>query len=100
MSSELTSGDKVERIDTPDGKFETDVPGVFADDQLHSGSVKFPVFDVEKEDFYNNMTADRKRMRFKSGTAAQGYMSNTRYRNPFFVRYTDDSGRKYQRRVK
>lgn len=99
MSSELTSGDPVERIEIPEGKFPTDVTGVFADGQLKAGTVEFPVFDVDKDDFYGNMTADRRRMRFKTDNV-KGYMSGTKYKIPFYIKYTDENGKAYQRRVK
>jgi len=44
------------------GKVETDVPDVFADGD--KGGV--PVFNVGKNEFYQNMRHGRKRVRFKS----------------------------------
>lgn len=80
-----------------DGQVATDVEGVMAagtKDSLH-------VFDVDRNDFYNNMSADRKRTRFKADTAASQYLRGTKYKNPFYVRYTDETdGKAYIRKVK
>lgn len=77
--------------DNPQG-VETDVDGVFADgikDQM-------PVFDVGKDEFYQNMRYGRRRLRFKSGTPAQKYMQSTRYNRKFWIREPDG----YIRKVK
>ena len=72
----------------PDGGkgVKTDVDGVFADGEK-SG---VPVFNVSQKEFYDNMKADRKRLRFKSGTSAADYHRKSNYRRPFYIRNVDD----------
>jgi len=77
--------------DVPDG-IETDVEGVLA----HAEKSGMPVFDVDKESFYQNMNYGRRRLRFKSGSAAQKYMQGTKYNRPFWIRCPDG----YTRKVK
>jgi predicted phage-related endonuclease len=76
-----------------DGKIETDVDGIFADAEK-SG---LPVFDVSKEEFFNNMKMDRKRLRFKRDSIVSKYMRNTKYNRSFYVRNTEDG---YLRKIK
>jgi len=78
----------------------TDVKGIYVDSVVKQGHNEFPVFKCNKKDFYNNMTDNRKKMRFQSGSDIQQYMQKTRYNKPFFVSYTDDNGKTYKRRVK
>jgi len=80
--------------------YETDVPGVLADDEVSVGTDKFPVFDVSSSEFHQNMQYGRRRIRFKPDTPVQQYHRNTRYNRPFYIRYTDEKGKKYVRRVK
>jgi len=87
-----------EDTDTPD--VPTDVEGVFATSIVKQGHNEFPVFKCNKNDFYNNMTDNRKKMRFQSGSVVQQYMQKTKYNKPFFISYTDNDGRTYKRRVK
>lgn len=99
---ELTSGgstpaddaasirDKVET--SPDG-FDTDVPGVKAQGTKNG----LPVFDVEENEFYNNMKADRKRLRFNSDAPVSQYLRQTKYNQSFFIRTKDN---KFMRKVK
>jgi hypothetical protein len=70
----------------PDGKFATDVTDCYADGEKGGA----PVFKVSKTEFFNNMKQDRKRLRFKSGTAIQKYHSQSKYRRPFWVQNKDD----------
>jgi len=77
----------------------TDVDGVYAQSVVKHGSTEFPVFDVEESDFFSNMTDNRKRTRFKSGSAAQQYMAKTKYSIPFYVR-TQKDGKMYTRKIK
>ncbi len=78
------------------GKIETDVPGVMADAMKDDA----PVFDVSKDDFFNNMKVDRKRIRLKTQHAAE-YHRQTKYNRPFFLRYKDEEGKGgYMRKVK
>ena len=80
-------------VEPPEGKVETDVPEVFADGEFR-GSL---VFDVSKDEFYNNMRADRQRLRFKSDTPAQHYYKKTHYKTPFYIRNKEDG---YMRKIK
>jgi hypothetical protein len=81
-------------------KFDTDVPDVKADGEHQYGNIKLPVFNVSKNEFYQNMSQGRRRLRFKSGSGAQQYMSNTKYNRPFMISYTDSKGKSYQRKIK
>lgn len=76
----------------PDG-VPTDVESVFADAEKDG----LPVFKVSKDEFYQNMRYGRRRLRFKNGTPAQKYMSQTKYKRPFYIQNTDDD---YIRKVK
>lgn len=80
--------------------YETDVADVRADDVVKQGKDEFPVFDVTSDEFHQNMQDGRRRLRWKNGSNAQKYMSGTKYNRPFFVRHTDDSGKKYVRKIK
>ena len=102
---EFTSGENIstelsaQRVDTgvdiPDG-FETDVEGIKANGQKDG----VPIFDVPKDHFYNNMKADRKRLRFDSEAPVSQYLRNTKYKKPFYISTTDDNGQKFLRKVK
>lgn len=65
----------------------TDVDDVFADGERNG----MPVFDVSREEFYNNMKVNRRRLRFKNGTRASNYMQKTRYNRPFWIRSKEDN---------
>jgi hypothetical protein len=78
------------------GKIATDVEGIFADGEKNS----LPVFDIDHDDFYANMKADRQRVRFKGDTSAGQYLRNTHYKRPFYLRTTDSSGQQLLRKVK
>lgn len=99
MSGEFTTGETHDTINAVAatatqseniGKIETDVPNVFADALKDN----LPVFDVSKDDFYNNMKAERKRIRLSTEHAAN-YHKNTKYNRPFFLRHEG-----YLRKVK
>lgn len=75
------------------GKVPTDVEGVYADGIKDT----LPVFDVEDDDFYKNMRADRKRMRFKSEHPVSQYLRQTRYNKSFFIKTKDGQ---YMRKIK
>jgi hypothetical protein len=83
-------------VTEPEGGVATDVEDVTANGEREGK----PVFDVDHGEFYQNMEFGRKRLRFKSGSNIQRYMQNTRYNKPFFIRYKDDNGKEYIRRVK
>lgn len=69
-----------------ENRFSTDVPDVFADGEKGG----LPVFDVSQDEFYKNMKTDRLRLRFKSGSNAQSYQKNSKYRRPFWIRNKED----------
>jgi hypothetical protein len=75
------------------GKIPTDVEDVFADGTNPRDGL--PVFDVEKEDFYQNMNYGRRRLRFKSGSSVQSYMQKSKYNKPFYIKHGE-----YIRKVK
>lgn len=100
MSDMLDKEIKDTSVDQTKIKFTTDVNNLYADDQVKHGSDKFPVFDVDKEDFYRNMRQDRKRLRFKGETKASQYMQKTKYKRPFYVRFKDEDGKAYMRKIK
>lgn len=85
-TSTAAPDDGSQKTDAPDSKFATDVEGLYADGTRG----ELPVFDVDADEFFKNMKQDRRRMRFKSGSKAQQYHSNTKYRRPFWVRNKDD----------
>jgi alkylated DNA repair dioxygenase AlkB len=70
---------------------ETDVPDIKANGEKDG----IPVFDVNDQDFYNNMKVDRKRMRFTTD-GVKDYMQRTKYNRPFYIRNRDN----YLRKVK
>ncbi len=80
--------------------FKTDVKDVMADKEFNRGIDKFPVFKVNKADFYQNMQNGRKRLRFKTGSTAQQYMKGTKYKRAFYIEYTDSKGKTFNRRIK
>jgi hypothetical protein len=91
MSGEFTTGETHNSINNIEargtqgenpGKVETDLPGVFADAEKNG----MPVFDVDKETFNNNMRQERRRLRFKTGTAAAQYHQGSKYNRPFWLR--------------
>lgn len=93
---------ETERIDpnaVSDKKINTDVHGLASDGVYKKGMLEFPIFDVDKQDFYNNMEAHRSRTRFSSDSKASKYMRMTRYNQPFYIRYNDE-GRQYIRKIK
>lgn len=90
---------QADRATTTDD-FSTDVEGVKADGFKSLGKERFPVFNVDKDNFYQNMAHGRKRLRFKSGSSAQRYMQGTKYNRPFFISYKHDNGETWTRRIK
>lgn len=97
-------GDPTEKIEdmepTTEVDFETDVEGVKADGFVQHGATKFPKFNVSHQEFYQNMQDGRRRLRWKQDTPAAVYMAQTKYRNPFYVSYTDNDGKTYTRKIK
>lgn len=86
-------------VEVPVG-YETEVPDVRSDDIVKQGKDEFPCFDVSHDEFYQNMQDGRRRLRFKTGSATQKYMQGSKYNRPFYVRHTDDAGKKYVRKIK
>ena len=84
----------------PDTGYKTDVEGINADTIVKQGNIEFPCFKVSSTEFHQNMQDGRRRLRFKSGTNAQKYMSGTKYNRPFYISTTDSNGKSYQRRIK
>jgi hypothetical protein len=89
------TGPKIENV-----KFETDVPGIHADGYVEHKGIKHPKFNVTKDEFWQNQVDGRRRLRFPKTDSVSGYMRNTKYKNPFYISYTEDNGRSYTRRVK
>jgi hypothetical protein len=80
--------------------FQTDVENVCADGYIQQGTNKFPKFKVTRDEFWQNQMDGRKRLRFRSGTPAQQYLSGTKYRIPFYISYQEEDGKIYTRKVK
>ena len=79
----------------PEGKVKTDVDGCFAD--AINKRDNLPVFKVDHNSFFQNMSFGRNRIRFKSGTDVQKYMQGSRYKQSFWVQHETDG---YMRKVK
>lgn len=77
------------------GKISTDVENVYADGTKDN----LPVFNIDHNDFMNTLRAERKRLRFKSDTAASQYLRGTKYARPFYLQSTDAEGKRYLRKV-
>lgn len=92
-------GAEVQQDQEPVG-FDTDVSDVRADDLIKQGKDEFPCFDVDDNEFYQNMQSGRRRLRFKSGSAAQKYMKGTKYNRPFYIRTKDAKGKHLVRKIK
>ena len=97
--NEIGKADSFEDSVTPE-KFETDVNGVSADGFVQQGTNKFPVFNVDHPSFFQNMTDGRRRLRWPSGSSVQQYTQGTRYKIPFYIRYTGEDGKVYTRKIK
>ena len=102
---EFTNGEspttelELQRIDVGnniENGFETDVEGVKANGE----KAGMPIFDVPKDQFYSNMKADRKRLRFDADSAVTHYVQGTKYKKPFYISTTDSDGQKFLRKVK
>ena len=82
-----------EKMPTPDGQFDTDVPNIFSDAQKDG----LPVFKVTKGEFYQNMSNGRQRLRFKKDTSASSYMKNTNYKRAFWIQDNEEG---FMRKIK
>lgn len=108
MADNITTGGEVEGVEANAEAgteaqipgYETDVKDVRSDDIVKQGKDEFPCFDVTADEFHQNMQDGRRRLRWKNGSAAQKYMSGTKYNRPFYVRTTDGAGKKYVRKIK
>lgn len=69
----------------PEGKFETEFNGVFADAVNKKDNL--PVFKVSHSEFYQNMDAGRQRIRFKTGSDVQKFMQNGKYNKTFWIQH-------------
>jgi len=99
MGGDTQTVDGVDGVDAPVG-YATDVPDLRSDDVVRQGKDEFPCFDVEDTEFYQNMQDGRRRLRFKTGSNAQQYMSKTKYNRSFYIRHTDKNGKKFVRKIK
>jgi len=60
-----------------------------------------PVFDVSNDEFFKNLRADRSRVRFTSSDKPNQFMRGTKYRQPFYIRYTDkNTAKTYLSKIK
>lgn len=91
--------DKENKVESPpEGKVETGIEGVYADGINKRDNL--PVFNVDSNEFHQNMSYGRQRIRFKSGSDAHKYMKSTRYKQSFWIQHTDKDGQKYMRKIK
>jgi hypothetical protein len=81
-------------------EFPTDVEGLTADGVVKRGKDEFPVFNVDKNSFYQNMIDGRRRIRFPTGSKAQKYIQNTKYKRDFYIRHTEDDGKAYLKKIR
>lgn len=84
--------DKDQAVEPPDGKVETDFKGVYADAVNKRDGL--PVFKVSDNEFYQNMSYGRQRIRFKTGTDVQKFMQNGKYKTNFWIQSNDGHMRK------
>jgi hypothetical protein len=87
--------DRDRAVEPPEGKVPTHIEGVFAD--AVNNRDKLPVFKVGHEDFYQNMTQGRQRLRFKTGSNTQKFMQGSKYKQSFWIQHEKDG---YMRKVK
>lgn len=87
--------DRDQAVAPPEGKVETQFKGVFADAVNKRDNL--PVFKVGHDEFYQNMSNGRQRIRFKSGSDAQRYMQNGKYKTNFWIQHDKDG---YMRKIK
>ena len=92
---DIAASDHDIKQSTEDDRVSTDVQDVFADGE----KMGIPVFNVDKDEFYQNMAFGRKRLRFKSGSNTQEYMQKTQYQRPFWIAH-NDNGEVWTRKVK
>ena len=90
----IIAKDRDKAVEPPEGKIDTGIEGVFAD--AVNSRDNLPVFKVSHDEFYQNMTQGRQRIRFKSGSAPQKFMQNGRYKQTFWIQHEKDG---YMRKV-
>lgn len=100
MGEFTDNGDIKQEVIKPENGYSTDVPDVMADEIQIDNNEEFPVFNVCDRDFYQNMTVGRKRLRFRAGTNAQKYHQGTKYNRPFYIKYTNNDGNSFMRKIK
>jgi hypothetical protein len=75
-----------------DGDVNTDVPDIKANAMYNN----LPVFDVDSDDFNNNLKRNRNMMVFKDNTNVGNYLKQTKTRNEFYLRSRENG---YMRKV-
>ncbi len=98
MGQETISPEQIATQDTKfDGKMEQvpieDIEGLSADGINQRDSL--PIFNVDKDEFYQNMSHGRRRIRFKSGSSVQQFMQKSKYNRSFYIKHGD-----YIRKIK
>lgn len=94
--ADIAKKDSSPETEYSDDGFDTDVDGVKANGER----LGLPVFNVSRDEFYQNMNYGRRRLRFSSGSNVQQYMQGTRYKRPFWISYKEENGQEYIRKVK
>ena len=79
--------------------FETEVPGVFADDMIQRGTDQFPVFNVSPEVGLTNSEKGRRQIPFEPGSNVDNYVRNSEVNRDFYVRY-DNGGDVFLKKIK
>lgn len=77
-------------------QIDSGVEGINADDTYQ----KLPVFDVESDNFFNNMRKDRNKMNFPDDSKVSKFMKGTDYRLPFYMRHKGPKGEMFLKKVK
>lgn len=86
--------------DIDDG-YPTDVEGIKADGKVTYGKEEFPKFKVTPKEFFSNMKADRRRIRFAKDSKAGEYMRKTKNQaRPFYLETTTADGKSYVKKVR
>jgi hypothetical protein len=80
----------------PEGKMAVDGhEGIFCDGVNQRD--KLPIFKVPKDEFYQNMSHGRQRMRFGASSDVSKYMKSTGYKGSFWIQ---DDKEGYVRKIK
>lgn len=59
-----------------------------------------PVFDVDKDSFFQNMRKDWNHLEFPEDSKITKYVKSQTTRKPVYARYTDDNGEKFIKQFK